>query len=73
MPIDLGTQLAVHRSLAGLTVAQVAQRLAVCRQTVWAWEANKKRPRYSTLARLAAAYSLTDAELGSLVRIADHG
>lgn len=67
---DLGTQLAVYRALAGLSASQVAEKLNVCRQTVWCWEQNKKLPRYDALTALAAAYSLTDSELGSLVRMA---
>lgn len=41
---DFASQLKQARSVAGLSQAQAAKLLGVCRQTVKSWEAGRREP-----------------------------
>lgn len=59
----LGTRLNRLRREAGLTLADVADRLGVSKPTVWAWEKGKARPLPERFDAIAAALGVTPEAL----------
>ena len=59
----LAAQLGRLRREAGLTLADVAERLGVSKPTVWAWEKGKARPLPERMEAIAAALGVTAGEL----------
>lgn len=64
----LGVQLNRLRREAGLTLADVAERLGVSKPTVWAWEKGKARPLPERMEAIAEALG---ADTGDLTGAAD--
>lgn len=60
---SFGSRLQQLRKARGLTLAKVADELAVSKPTVWAWEHGKARPIDSRLDRIAAALGVEREEL----------
>ncbi len=51
------------RMLASMTVAEAAQRIGVSKTNVLHWEAGRTHPRVSRLAKIAAVYGCSVADL----------
>lgn len=64
--LALGRKLEQARKARGLTLAQVADRLAVSKPTVWAWEKGKARPVDERFPAIAEALGLTLEDLQEL-------
>ncbi|OBV11168.1 helix-turn-helix domain-containing protein [Erythrobacter dokdonensis] len=62
-PEALATRLGRLRREAGLTLADVANRLSVSKPTVWAWEKGKARPLPERMEAIAEALGVPSAEL----------
>jgi DNA-binding XRE family transcriptional regulator len=60
---SLGVQLNRLRREAGLTLADVANRLGVSKPTVWAWEKGKARPLPERMAAIAQALGAAPDDL----------
>lgn len=59
----LGVKLNRLRREAGMTLADVAQRLGVSKPTVWAWEKGKARPLPERMAAIAEALGAAPEDL----------
>lgn len=59
----LGVRLNRLRREAGMTLADVAQRLGVSKPTVWAWEKGKARPLPERMAAIAEALGAAPEDL----------
>jgi transcriptional regulator with XRE-family HTH domain len=59
----LGVQLNRLRREAGLTLADVAERLGVSKPTVWAWEKGKARPLPERMGAIAEALGAAPEDL----------
>ena len=59
----LGARLNRLRREAGMTLADVAQRLGVSKPTVWAWEKGKARPLPERMAAIAEALGAAPEDL----------
>lgn len=59
----LGERIVALRKQQGLTLTELARRLAVSKPTVWAWEQGKARPIDSRLPALAEALGVQISEL----------
>ncbi|MCL9983440.1 MAG: helix-turn-helix domain-containing protein [Erythrobacter sp.] len=60
---SLGLRLNRLRREAGLTLAEVADRLGVSKPTVWAWEKGKARPLPERMTAIAEALGAAPADL----------
>lgn len=61
--VHVAERLAVLRRARGLTIAQLASRLSVSRQSVWYWETGKRQPKPAMLSRLAEQLRVNEGEL----------
>ena len=55
------------RRAAGLSVTEVARRVACVDQTIYSWEQGRKRPRGDMLARLAAALGQSRPDVAAAI------
>lgn len=61
--MDFGVMVKQLRENAGLTQAELAERLDVSRPAIGTWESGKARPRLNKLQQLADLFNVTVAEL----------
>lgn len=63
----LGQRIAAARQVRRMSLAQVAEALAVSRPTVWAWEHDRARPAGARMTALAAVLGIEPEELAGTV------
>ena len=61
--MHIGTRIRELRKMAGMTQAQLAEKLCVSRQTVSKWEAENSLPDLMSCQRLCGIFQLTLDEL----------
>lgn len=61
--MDFGVRVRKLRDAAGLTQAELAEKLDVSRPAIGTWESGKARPRLNKLKELADLFGVTVAEL----------
>lgn len=61
--MDFGVRVKQLRENAGLTQAELAERLDVSRPAIGTWESGKARPRLNKLRQLADLFNVTVSEL----------
>ncbi len=64
--MTIGERIKAARKKAGLTQAELANKLGIAYQGVAQWENNLRNPKYETLQRLAAALSISVDDLLAL-------
>lgn len=63
---SLPERLTALRRARGKTMEQLAADLGVSRQSVWYWEAGKRRPKPATLSRIARQFGVSEQDLTPL-------
>ena len=61
-PVTFGSRLTHHREAAALTKAQLAERVGISRQYVYALEGDSKTPSWEIVCRLADVLGVTPNE-----------
>jgi len=61
-----GERIKAAREKAGLTQAELGDRIGATSQTIAQWETNRRNPKYETLRRIASALGVSWLELAGL-------
>lgn len=67
--MNISDNIRRFRELGGLNPAQLAKRIGVSREMVYAWESGKYKPSEENLGKLAEFFSVSSGELLGLVEV----